>query len=781
MTTGNPDSARRVPTTTQWGSYEAVVEKGRVVAMDPVAADRDPSPIAAGMPGAQSDPVRILEPMVRKGWLEHGPGQAAGGRGSEPFVAVSWDRALELAAGELARVRRDHGDESVYGGSYGWASAGRFHHAQSQVHRFLALGGGYTTSRGSYSVGAMEVILPRVIGGGKWSVWERGPLWEEIADHARLVISFGGLAAKNAQVNPGGVGRHEVLELQRRCAAAGVRFVNVSPQRSDAADFLAAEWLSLRPNTDVALMLGIAHALLAEDLHDRDFLERCCHGWERFAAYLSGEEDGVPKTPAWAERICGVPAARIVALAHEIAAERTVINVSWSVQRQDHGEQVHWAAIALAAMSGSMGRPGGGFAAGLGVTSIGVRPDRQPVAALPQGENRVEAFIPVSRISDMLLSPGETYRYDGGTYAFPDVRLVYWAGGNPFHHQQDLNRLVRAWQRPETVIVHEPWWNPMARHADIVFPAATTLERNDIAAGMNDVALLAMHRAVAPPAAVRTDYEVLAALAERLGYGVEFTEGRSAEQWVEHLYEATREGLRERQIELPPFEEFWAAGSAELPAVERTGENSFFALRDDPDANPLDTPSGRVELFSETIASFDYDDCPGHPTWLEPAEWLGSRVADRFPLHLLSNQPRTRLHSQYDNGAQSRAAKVGGREPLLMHPADAAERGIADGDVVRLFNDRGACLAGAKLSDDLRRGVLVLPTGAWYDPQEPGGLDRHGNPNVLTRDHGTSELAQGPAAQSVLVEAEPFEGVPPTVMAFEPPLVLREADVEAGR
>jgi biotin/methionine sulfoxide reductase len=771
------DPPRRIPTATQWGSYEAVVAGGRVIAMEPVAGDADPSPIADGMPGAQDDPVRILEPMVRKGWLEHGPRKGAGGRGAEPFVAVSWEHALDLVAGELRRVRHEHGDEAVYGGSYGWASAGRFHHAQSQVHRFLALGGGYTTSRGSYSVGAMELILPHVIGGGKWSIWERGPMWSEIAEHAELVVSFGGVAAKNAQVNPGGVGRHEVLELQRRCAAKGVRFVSVSPLREDAAGFLDAEWLSLRPNTDVPLMLGIAFALLDEGLHDQDFLERCCHGWERFAAYLRGASDGVAKTPDWAAGICDVPAERIVALAREIAAHRTVINVSWSTQRQDHGEQPHWTAVALAAMSGSMGRPGGGFQAGLGVTSIGVRPDRQPVAALPQGENPVETFIPVSRIADMLLGPGETYAYDGGTYAFPDVRLVYWAGGNPFHHHQDLNRLVRAWQQPETIVVHEPWWNPLARHADVVFPVATTLERTDIAAGMNDVALLAMQRAVEPPAQVRTDYEVFAVLAERLGYGHTFTEGRSAHEWVRELYERTRETLRARELELPPFEDFWAAGSAPLPPVERTGRNSFFALREDPDAHPLATPSGRIELYSETIASFGYEDCPGHPAWMEPAEWLGAPAAERFPLHLLSNQPKARLHSQYDNGAHSRASKVAGREPLLIHPDDAAARGIADGDVVRLYNARGETLAGARLTEGLRRGVVVLATGAWYDPAEPGGLDRHGNPNVLTRDRGTSRLAQGPSAQSVLVEAERFDGEPPAVRAFEPPQVLRETEL----
>ena len=165
-----------------------------------------------------------------------------------------------------------------------------------------------------------------------------------------------------------------------------------------------------------------------------------------------------------------------------------------------------------------------------------------------------------------------------------------------------------------------------------------------------------------------------------------------------------------------------------------------------------------------------------YPRWYEPCEWLGGAGADRHPLHLISNQPATRLHSQLDNGRHSRAGKLDGREPVAMHPADAAARGIAAGDAMRVFNDRGACLATAVLSEDIRRGVVRLSTGAWFDPEtrgEPGAMCKHGNPNVLTPDKGTSRLAQGPIAHTCLVEVERFEGVPPEVTAFEPPEVIR--------
>jgi biotin/methionine sulfoxide reductase len=673
-------------------------------------------------------------------------------------------------------VRRQHGDAAIYGGSYGWGSAGRFHHAQSQVHRFLGQTGGYTTSYGSYSVGAMEVILPHVIGGDKWSVFERGVMWPDVAENGELVVSFGGLAPKNAQVNPGGIGRHEVPTLQRRCREAGVRFVNVSPVRDDAAEWLGAQWIALRPSSDVALMLALAHVIVSEDRHDRDFLARCCTGYERFARYLLGETDGVAKDPRWAAAITDVPEVVIVDLARKIATQRTVINVSWSVQRQDHGEQTYWMATTLAALSGSMGRPGGGLAAGLGTTSIGVRPGRPAISAQPQGPNPVDEVIPAARVADMLLGAGTTYDFNGETRTYPDIRLVYWAGGNPFHHHQDLNRLVRAWREPETVIVHDSWWNPIVRFADIVFPVSTTLERNDFAVGMNDLVLTAMHKAADPPAEVRSDYEVFAALAQRLGHGEAFTEGRTAEEWVSELYERTRADLAADGTELPAFDVFWERARIELPAMAAPTPGSIAALRLDPEKHPLDTPSGRIEIFSETIAGFGYDDCPGHPAWMEPAEWLGAALTDRFPLHLISNQPRARLHSQYDNGSHSRSSKVADREPVVMHPEDARERGIADGDVVRLFNDRGACLAGAVLSDSVRRRVVVLATGAWYDPEEPGvpdSLDRHGNPNVLTRDAGTSKLAQACSAQSTLVQVELVRGQVPPVGAFAPPRILR--------
>ncbi len=384
------------------------------------------------------------------------------------------------------------------------------------------------------------------------------PLWEEVTRSGELVIAFGGLSLKNTQVNHGGVGRHGVREEQRAAARAGVKFINIGPLRDDAADFLHARWIAPRPNTDTAFMLGMAHTLLEEDAHDREFLERCCTGFEVFRRYLTGEADGTRRDAAWAAEITGVCSSTIKEMARLVASHRTVIAVSWSLQRAHHGEQPYWAAVALAAMSGSMGRPGGGFAAGYGTEdSVGRRRQRWPIAALPQPFNAVTTFIPVARVADMLLHPGREIDYDGKRIRYPDVRLVYWCGGNPFHHHQDLNRLVRAWQHPETVIVHDSWWTPVARFADIVVPVATMLERNDFAGSPVDLWMSAMHKAVEPPAGVLTDYDVFAAVSERLGFAKEFTEGRSADEWIRHLYECTGERLAEEGVELPDFDDFW--------------------------------------------------------------------------------------------------------------------------------------------------------------------------------------------------------------------------------
>ena len=256
-------------------------------------------------------------------------------------------------------------------------------------------------------------------------------------------------------------------------------------------------------------------------------------------------------------------------------------------------------------------------------------------------------------------------------------------------------------------------------------------------------------------------------MAERFELREKFTEGRTADEWVKVLYDL----FRVENDWAPKFEDFLEAGYLRYPEMSDMGVNEQVFLEEfrfDPRKNPLGTPSGKIELWSEQIAAFEYEDCPPHPAWLEPYERLGGAGSDRWPLHLISNQPSVRLHSQYDHTQPSTGSKVAGREPVRIHPDAAEARGIVDGDVVRLFNDRGSCLAGAVLDNALMHEVVQLSTGAWYDP-DSNGMCRAGNPNVLTFDKGTSQLAQGPSSHTCLVEVERFEGVIPRVEAYDPP------------
>lgn len=769
---GMSGDRRRTRTASHWGSYWITTAEDEVVGVDPVEHDPDPSPIGANFRGTLRGRTRITRPAVREGWLRHGPGAA--GRGSDGYVEVSWDEVTALIASEVDRVRTSHGNSAIYGSSYGWGSAGRFHHAQSQLHRFLNTAGGYTRSVTNYSFAAEAVLLPHVVGDRDWLV-AHAPRWSQVAEAGQYVLAFGGLPRSSTQVNSGGVGAHVNTDWQRRCAAAGVQFTIVAPSRSDTAEGVASEWVPARPGTDVALMLALCHELLVTDRYDRDFVQRCCVGFEQVRAYLLGARDGVPKSAGWAADICDLPVETITTIADRIATLRTLVTTTWSMQRQHHGEMSYWAAITLAAMSGSMGRPGGGFSPGVSsMHSAHVDRAVSALAALPQGHNPVPDFIPVARVSDMLLTPGAEFDFDGGRYRYPDIRLVYWAGGNPFHHHQDLNKLLRAWQAPETVIVHEPYWNAMAKHADIVVPVATALEREDIACGTGDRWVTYSEPAAQPPPGIRTDYEVFSAVAAHLGLAEEFTEGRDAAAWVRELYQRSIARSADLGLALPPWEELVSAGAVEL-ALDWEEPVAFSALRADPAAHPLATPSGKVELYSATIAGFGYDDCPGQATWLEPAEWLGAEPAPGYRLHLLSPQPAGKLHSQLDHGAESRRHKVAGRTAVELNPRDARERGLAEGEVVEVYNDRGRCLAGVRLNPDLRPGVAQLPTGSWYDPLVPGQvgtLDKHGHANLLTSDRGTSRLAQGPTAHTCLVEVRRWDGEVPPVTAHEPPVLV---------
>jgi biotin/methionine sulfoxide reductase len=424
----------------------------------------------------------------------------------------TWWRASSIACASSTATPRS------FGGSYGWSSAGRFHHAQSQVHRFLNSIGGYVRHADTYSLGAARVLMPHIVAPME-ELFTQHTSWRVMARHTQLFISFGGVPAKNAQVSSGGATEHAVPTGLRRMAEAGVRFVNISPVRDDIDTGGEVEWIPIRPGTDTALLLALAHTLLTEHRHDSAFLASHCVGFERVATYLRGDIDGQAKTADWAAAITGVPAERIARLAREAASARTMMNIAWSLQRSHHGEQPYWALVTVAAMLGQIGLPGGGFGVGYGTTNmIGNDNAKFSGPTMPQGRNAVSAFIPVARITDMLEQPGASFDYNGQRHRYPDIRLIYWAGGNPFHHHQDLNRLLAAWQtKPETIVVHEQYWTPTAKLADIVLPATTALEREDIGYATRERYMIAMRQLIDPVGEARDDYAIFADLAAAAG------------------------------------------------------------------------------------------------------------------------------------------------------------------------------------------------------------------------------------------------------------------------
>lgn len=735
---------------THWGAFEANVRDGRLVAARPWgAAGGDPAMIGT-LPRLVHSPLRIDRPHVRRAYLERGPGAGGRGRGRDEMLPVAWDIALDLVADALSRTRAEHGPSAIFGGSYGWSSAGRFHHARTQVRRFLAAAGGFTDQIGNYSWGAADALLPHVLGSSD-AVSSAATSWETIAETTDLMVAFGGLNPKNWRVTSGGAGAHAMPAQLGRAMARGMTLWVVSPQAGDVPPGIDAARIAPRPNTDTAILLALAHQALAEGVADRAFLERYTTGHAELAAYLRGDADGTAKTLAWAARIADVPEPQLAALWAAIRdGGRVMLTASWSLQRADHGEQSFWALIALAAMLGQIGLPGGGFCFGYGsMNAVGADARRGYVPSLPGLPNPAGSAIPAAAILDMLQHPGKTIRFNGRDIPYPDTRMIYWAGGNPFHHAQDLFALERAWQRPDTVVVHEPWWTPAARRADIVLPATTALERADIGGSSRDPHVFAMPQLIPPQGEARNDFAIFAALADRLGCRQAFDGGRDEEAWLRHLWQGTQERGRRDGVAVPDYDSFRAQGVWRVPPPDRP-EVLLEDFRRDPEGARLKTPSGRIELRSQTIGARVPEMAP-HPIWLPPQEYLGVAEADEF--HLVTNQPARQLHSQLYQCAEAADRP----QPVQIAPQDMARLQLAAGEIVRLWNRRGACLARVQPDPGLRPRVLIMATGAWYDPDpETPGLDRNGNPNVLTADRRTSPLGQACAALSTLVRLEKY-------------------------
>ncbi len=766
-----------------WGAFRAHIEGGRIVSIKAWEKDPRPSPQLPGVLDSVYSSTRIKYPMVRRAWLEHGPGADTAGRGEGDFVRVSWSQALDLVAGEIKRVHSAHGPTAIFAGSYGWKSPGKLHNCQSLLRRLLSQNGGFVNTSGDYSTGAAQVILPYVV--GSIEVYEQPTAWPVVAKSTDLMVFWGADPVNNNQIGYliADHGAYPGLDALKK---AGKQVICIDPVRTETCTMLGAEWIAPRPQTDVAMMLGIAHTLVVEKLHDEKFLATYTTGFDRFLPYLLGQSDGTPKSAEWAARICDVPAAKLKDLARRFSKQRTMLACGYSLQRQHHGEQAHWMLITLASMLGQIGLPGGGYGLSYHYASGGSPAATGPVlggigdgGAATVGADWLSksgsSTIPVSRVVEMLLNPGKPFDFNGTRGVYPDVKLAYWVGGNPFAHQQDRNQMVKAWQKLETFIVHDFQWTATARRADIILPATTSYERNDIEQ-VGDYSLthvLAMKKLIEPMFEARDDYDIFADIAERLGTKAAFTQGRTEMDWIRSFYEAACVQARAKSIEMPVFDAFWNSDDALAFPIEAAAETyvRHADFRADPLLNALGTASGRIEIFSSAIEKMGYDDCPPHPTWMEPAERLGGPTT-RYPLHVDASHPRFRLHSQLCGTTLRARYAIAGREPCLMNPADAARRRLADGDTVRVFNDRGQILAGLQISADIRPGVIRVNEGGWFDPvdpRKPGSLCRYGDVNNLTLGIGMSKLAQGNCGHTAVADVEKYTGQSAPVDVFSAP------------
>ena len=331
---------------THWGTYKFFKDKNKKIKLDNFELDPSPNKYGLGLADAVTDDLRITQPHVREGWLNNHL-KSDRKRGQDKFIPITWDEALEITSRELLRIKNKFGNSAIYAGSYGWASAGRFHHAKSQVNRFFNLFGGFSSSKQSYSYAAAQTLLPHIIGLDLYKTLDEHTTWNALSENCELILMFGGMPLKNSAVSSGGVGKH-VTELGiKKCFNKGVKFINISPIVDDAPNFLQAKQISIRPNTDTALMLSLAYIMIKNNSYDKDFIKKYTVGFDIFASYVLGKKNNQECTPEWASNITSIPVQEIKKLAKIIVRKKTMISLSWSLQRASRGEQPLWMGLLL--------------------------------------------------------------------------------------------------------------------------------------------------------------------------------------------------------------------------------------------------------------------------------------------------------------------------------------------------------------------------------------------------------------------------------------------------
>lgn len=677
----------------------AVVDKGRVVRIiNNPAGGRFLTGCRRGysMPLELYDSGRILTPLIR-----------TGPRGSGSFRPASWDEALNLTARRLGEIRDRFGPESVLNLSSS-GQTGAVSDTTSLTARFLACFGGFTKLTSNYSNGAASFVLPYILGRD----WRNSGFDPAVMKYSKMIILWG---ANPLEARLGTEVDLRLMEAAKR----GARIFVIDPVKTPTARRLKAQWLPCKPGTDAALMLAVLYVLLKDNTADRSSIARYSHGFGFLEDYVLGKTGGKPRDPKWASGITGLSAEEIIGFAGEYACSKpALLFPGYSIQRVFAGEETFRLTIALQIATGNFGLKGGSTG------SLNNRLPQPRVGTLPVPDTSGMPSVPVVRWPDLVL--------EGKSGGFSsDIKAVYTAGGNFLNQGCDINKNTAAFNKLDFSVCHELFLTPTARYSDVIFPAAHSLEKEDIGFPWAGNFLAYKTQAVSPPGDCRTDYDIFSALAERLGFREAFTEGRTASEWISFFL---------KNSEIPDTEEFRRTGVYLAEERERQGLAEFTS---DPIRFPLSTPSGKAEIYCETY--FRETGAPPCPAWQDPPK------NSTYPLLLITPKSAYRTHSQGDG-----IAGISGpaRHALEMNPADAGNRGLTEGDRVKVFNERGTLIVSLRINPDIKEGVARLPEGVWYRPDNSGS-DTAGSANMLSSTAGTFP-GQANIMHALAVQAEKY-------------------------
>nr|MCR5370711.1 molybdopterin-dependent oxidoreductase [Clostridium sp.] len=680
------------------------------------------------------NPGRLRYPMKR-----------VGKRGEGRFERITWEEAIDILAEQWVRIRDTYGPGSRYV-LYGTGSQGVMKPA-NLLRRLLNLDGGYLGYFNSYSsacVNYMDLYL--------FGTPDSGHSAPDVLN-TKLLILWGDNSAESIF----GPDRNYYLA---KLKSMGIKIICIDPRRSQTAIAYADEWIPIKPSTDAALADAMAYVIWSEGLQDQAFMDRYCLGFDEehmppgvpeglsFRSYLFGGTDGIPKTPEWAEPITGIPAAKIREIARLYAGTKPAcIAAGLGAQRHRNGEQSAKGISMLCAMTGNIGIPGGsngGNASNMREhMGISLFTDHT-VNPFP---GRIPSFLWTKAIERGTELTPKADRLKGTEKLSSGIKLLFSMASNLVNQHSDINdtaRILGDETKCEFIVVSDIFMTPGARFADLLLPATSVFEgENIIAPWVGGSYILKNNPAIRPLFGCRFEWDWLKELADRLGLYKEFTEGKpELRTWLKENYDI----LREKEPELPDYGIFSAAGGWKYR--EPANRVPFADEIRDPEHHRFPTPSGKIEIFSKRLYDLGEPDVPPIPRYMPCEEGPDDPCREMFPLQLIGWHTRRRCHSVHDNNEWMDEVE---RPAVWIHPDDAADRGIGDGDTVEIFNRRGVIRMPAHVTDRIMKGVCGMPQGAWYTPDREDGADIRGSINVLT---GTkpSPLAKGNPQHTNLVE-----------------------------